>query len=136
MGKHHFLFVLLIKRLLFCVLEKLRFSEIYPSSTAEQKFEGDVRVRTKSHLPKECSGDTTGQRALGRARVPETLPVQRGIERAPKPEPEPRGTLAWEWRQSWRKGSPHGHLPKKSRRDTMGSESARENTRASSRAST
>ena len=57
-GKHHFLFVLLIKRLLFCVLEKLRFSEIYPSSTAEQKIEGDVRVRTNSHLPKRSAAET------------------------------------------------------------------------------
>ena len=85
-----------IRRLLFCVLEKLGFSRIPLSSTAEQSFVGDVRVRTTSHRSK---------RALGRAPAPETPPGKRALERAPAPEPTPvervlrratapRGTLA------------------------------------------
>ena len=50
-----------IRRLLFCVLKKLKFYGILPSrKKAEQSFEGDIHIRTKSHLPNESRGDTTG----------------------------------------------------------------------------
>ena len=49
----------MIRRLLFCVLKNWRFSGILPSSAAKQSFERDVRVRTKSHLPKD-RGETIG----------------------------------------------------------------------------
>ena len=48
------------KRLLFCILEKFVCVEFYHPAQ-QQSFEGDVRVRTKSRLPKDNRRNITGQ---------------------------------------------------------------------------
>ena len=97
-----------IRRLLFCVLEKLRFCGILTSCTVQQcrAFVGDVRVRTRSHPPKESAAETPPvQRVRRRGQAPESTPVERALGRASVLEPAPRVMLASKWRQPGWKGS-------------------------------
>ena len=53
-------------------------------------------------------------------------PLEGELRRAPAPEPAPRGTLAWKWGQFLTVEELHDQLPKKSTRDTIGLEKAKE----------
>ena len=51
-----------IRRLLFCALKKLGFSGIL-DAVQQSKALKEIHVRTKSYLPKERRGDSSGSKS-------------------------------------------------------------------------
>ena len=119
-----------IRRVLLCVLGSIGVSRILLSSTAEQSFEGDVQVRTKSRLSKENKGNATGPESARESASTRDIIGRGSATESASTRASAKRDASLGIKATLTDRNPHDHLPT-SKRDTNGAESARESASAS-----